>query len=121
MVEDIRVPVFGESIPFVYVRTRPIDIRFGARSTTARIVETDVAFSGDEIAKILDFTRRMGFECGDLDVIRDQDDGRMYIVDANTTPFAGSLDRLAPRDAASALERSSRSFEALLARRGPGH
>jgi hypothetical protein len=120
-VEDIRVPVFGDSIPFVYVRTRPIDIRFGAASATARIVETDVAFSGNEIARILEFTHSMGFECGDLDVIRDQADGRMYIVDANTTPFAGSLNRLSPRDAARALDRSNRSFEALLARRGAGY
>jgi hypothetical protein len=29
----------------------------------------------------------MGLDYGELDVLRDADDGRLYVVDVNTTPF----------------------------------
>jgi hypothetical protein len=89
-------------------------------SHTSRIVQTHEAFSADELAKILEFTSRMQLECGDLDVVRDQDDHRLYIVDANTTPWSGSLRPLTPRERIVSLRRTARAFEAMLNRLSHG-
>ena len=39
----------------------------------------------DEIKEILSFCKIFGLECGELDVLRDNVDRRIYIVDANIT------------------------------------
>ena len=36
---------------------------------------------------MLRFARALGIDYGELDILRDRDDGRIYIVDVNNTPF----------------------------------
>ena len=38
------------------------------------------------MAKILAVCREMGLDYGELDVLRDREDGRLYILDVNDTP-----------------------------------
>ena len=49
-------------------------------------------FSEDELAKISRFCHKMQLDFGGLDILRDNQDGRIYIVDVNKTdmgpPFA---------------------------------
>jgi len=85
-IEDIRVPVFRDGIPFVYVKNRPIDDRFGSKNTSCVITQTSQVLSTQEIAGIVEFSKRMGLDYGELDVLRDREDGRIYIVDVNNTP-----------------------------------
>jgi hypothetical protein len=115
-VEDIRVPVFADEIQYVYVRRRPVADRFGRVATTARIAATQDVFSPTETANILEFAHRMRFDYGDLDVLRDRTDDRIYIVDANTTPAGGSLNALPPVEKIVALKRTARAFEAMVRR-----
>lgn len=51
----------------------------------ARIDPRDVLDLG-EIARILQFCRAIGMDYGKVDIIRNQEDGRIYIIDANNTP-----------------------------------
>ena len=91
-VQDIRLPVFGEFLPFCLLKRMPLEHRFTNEKGTAAIREVSELLSNEEQALILRFCRAIGLDFGELDVLRDVDDGRIYIVDVNNTPY-GPLDR----------------------------
>lgn len=107
-VEEIRVPVFGSRIPFVSLKYRRIDNRF-RDYYGSKIMNTDEVLSAQETELIRQFCRRLNLDCGELDVLRDVDDGRIYIVDANNTP-SGPPRHLSSRDEWEALCRMSEAF-----------
>lgn len=86
LVLDIRVPVFMSCIPFILNKYRPADGRFHADTVRLQIVETSTAFSPNEQERVLSFCRQIGLDYGELDVLRDRNDGKIYIVDVNPTP-----------------------------------
>ena len=109
---DIRVPIYGTILPLAYHKTRSLEQRF-LTFHSAVVRETDEIFTKDEQAKILEFCRAIGLDYGELDVLRDNGDGRIYIVDANNTP--DSVDHLSKEDREEALRRTARAFvEAFL-------
>ena len=44
------------------------------------------AFSANDISRILTFCERLGLDFGELDILPDRAEGRLYILDANKTP-----------------------------------
>ncbi|MEL7486259.1 MAG: hypothetical protein AAGJ87_03465 [Pseudomonadota bacterium] len=82
---DIRTPIVGGSIPFVYLKRRMKDARFSNDNHRVDIVETDAMLSKDEQAKIAEYASAMSLDFGGLDVLRNREDGRIYIVDVNKT------------------------------------
>ncbi len=116
LVEDLRVPIFGDIIPFCLLKRMAIEDRFTNDTGTGIICETADTLSAGEIADILRFCRAMGLDYGELDVLRNNEDGKIYIVDVNNTPF-GPLDRhiqvpwYFDSVAWEALERMSRAFQ----------
>jgi hypothetical protein len=86
LVEDIRVPVILGHIPFVYLKQRSLAIRFSNENSSASMQPADVVLTRDEQAKLVAFAEAMGMQFGELDVLRDKSDGRIYVVDANRTP-----------------------------------
>ncbi len=116
LVEDIRVPVFGGKVPFVYVRHKPVDERFDSGRRViirARIAEAREVFSEEELERIGRFCSELGLDYGELDVLRDRKDERIYIVDANNTP--GGPSGLTRADRRVAIDRLSRAFEEAFA------
>lgn len=91
-VVDIRVPVFREIIPHCLVKRIALAHRFTNKVGTSVIHRPSDVLSAIELDLLLQFCRAIGMEYGELDVLRDQEDGRIYIVDANHTPF-GPLSR----------------------------
>jgi hypothetical protein len=85
-VEDIRIPIIGRQVPFAYLKYRPITKRFSNKNSFATLVGKSELFSQGEITLIKRFAREIGLDYGELDVLRDRGDGRIYIVDANNTP-----------------------------------
>ncbi len=83
---DYRAPVFGKTIPLVYMKYRKPEDRFTTPSRSRTVTPRSV-FSSEEIRRIIVFAREMGIDYGELDILRDNADGRLYIVDANNTPF----------------------------------
>ena len=109
-VVDIRVPVVGGEMPFVYLKYRPLGDRFRNANSRVEIAPTGRVLSRVERARIRAFCRAIGLDLGELDVLRDAADGRIYIVDVNHMPF-GPPRPMRPADASRAL----RSYgEALL-------
>ncbi len=112
---DMRVPIFGSIVPFCYVKAWPAEKRFVNYSSTT-LHETRELLSDDEVTRLLGFAREMGMDYGELDVLRDRHDGRIYVVDANNTPD-GPPRHLSAADYELALARAARAFsEAFLPR-----
>lgn len=90
-VVDMRVPIFNKTIPFAFLKYKPENDRFSL-SVKGTMEEVDNVFSLEEIEKILLFCEKLSLDCGELDIVRDNSDNRIYILDANNTPtihFAG--------------------------------
>ena len=83
-VRDIRVLVIGATIPFITYRYRSTQTRFHHTSEIAVTVPEN-EFSPAEIETILRFCNTFGVDYGELDILRDNDDGKIYIVDVNIT------------------------------------
>jgi hypothetical protein len=111
-VMNYRVPVFGRTIPFLTRRYKPETDRFD-NTESAVLVNLADEFTAEEVDKILEFCRRLGMEYGELDIMRDQADGRLYILDANNTPTVARLDntiRISAKDRKFIHESSVRAF-----------
>jgi hypothetical protein len=83
---DIRVPIFKEYIPFVYLKYRDINTRFLNSNNYVEVKSTTEIFDNTEITQIIDFCKCLKMEYGELDVLRDNQDKKIYIVDANHCP-----------------------------------
>lgn len=113
LVEDMRVPVFGNNTPFVYLKYRSVGDRFVDRKHTnkkATIAEVFDVLSENELNNIHRFCERIGLDYGELDVLRDREDGRIYIVDANNTP-SGPPSPINEEEAKVAVIRLAKAFE----------
>jgi hypothetical protein len=84
-VADLRTPTVGGLPACVFIKERPIGVRFSNDNTRCSLKAAQDVFSPDELAAIARFTRLIGLDWGGLDVLRDASDGRLYIVDANKT------------------------------------
>lgn len=94
---DIRVPYFCGSVPFAYVKVRPVGTRFVNRNTFVKLVAPYEILSRHEIAQCKAFFREINLEYGEIDVLRDSVSGETYIVDANNTP-AGPPRGMSPEE-----------------------
>lgn len=122
---EYRVPIFMKTIPAVYVKYRPTDAQF-KEFDGAEVVSPQSVLSEEEQRRLLAFSEALQFEYGELDVLRDRGDGRIYVVDANNTP-SGPTRGFRPEQRVEALEALQPAFEALLAEsarrlaQAPGH
>lgn len=86
---DLRVPIFGTRIPFVRVKYRPVDKRFdhaGQSQVGDEVRSAEDVFRKEEQEHILALCQAMGLDYGELDVLRDRETDRIYVVDVNSTP-----------------------------------
>ena len=109
-VVDIRVPVIKGELPFVYLKYRSLRYRFSNMNARATMGSVDSVFTTDEITRIKQFAEKLGLDFGELDVLRDVDDGKIYIVDVNNTP-CGPPNHLGKAESARAIELLSKAFD----------
>jgi hypothetical protein len=87
LVKEFRVAVIGADVTDVVIKLRAIGSRFlgfgGGKGKT--IESVDAVFTAEEVKKICQFNREIGLEFGELDILRDNSDSRIYIIDANKT------------------------------------
>lgn len=110
---DIRTPVVGGKIPFVYLKRRTRDHRFSNENHRVDMVEAGVMLSPAEQAKIGEFAAAMALDFGGLDVLRHREDGRIYIVDANKTDM-GPPSALSGQEKLNAMRGLARAFAELV-------
>lgn len=112
-VVDYRLPIHGEQIPLVYLKYRPTSTRFKSNSTYTTLHSPTDVFSGEELDQILQMADRMGIDFGEFDVLRDNEEGRIYVVDVNPTPW-GPPRGLSESKREQALLQLQHSFEHLI-------
>lgn len=110
LVEDIRIPVVGSSVPFVYLKYRPVEKRFANENTFVRLTELQDVLTDDEVERILEICRRLELDCGELDLVRDRDTSRLYLLDVNKTCW-GPPNHLPLVDCYRAMWRLAKAFE----------
>lgn len=109
-VMDLRIPLMKGSIPHIYLNYRNNLERFKNVPDRAVLVENiEDWLSQEEMKQLAEFCRIFQFEYGELDVLRDSVDGKIYIVDANNTP-QGPPKHLPERDKKRAVELLSNAF-----------
>ena len=86
---DHRVPIIGDAIPLVYLKyKRP---RFETSGVShIELARPEDVFEPLEMNRLFELARAMGVDHGELDVLRDQCDGRIYVVDVANTPTGPS-------------------------------
>ena len=83
--EDMRCPITGGDIAVVFVKRRPLKTRFANINSSVELKSPDGLLSTEERAKIKEFAAAMGLDWGGMDILRNKEDGKIYIVDVNKT------------------------------------
>ena len=107
---DYRVPVIGHAIPLVYAKYKRENVRFTNDVHRSELQEVDDIFSAEEQMHILRFTQAMGADFSELDILRDNTSGKIYIIDVNKTPY-GPPKGLGKRNTLRAISRLSDAFK----------
>lgn len=82
---DFRVPFVYGTIPITWKKYKHLTDPFN-HMLKAEMHRPDTIFSKDELARLTEVARQSGIDYGEFDVIRDNTDGRIYVVDINNTP-----------------------------------
>ena len=83
--EDLRTNVVKGALPVVFHKYKTLEGRFGTSYLHTDVRSADELYSKEEQAQISAFCREIGLDFGCIDVLRDINDGRIYIVDVNKT------------------------------------
>jgi len=110
--EDIRVPIFKTDIPLVFFKYRNFEKRFSDSFEKSFIKLPSDVFSLAETKKIISFSLAIGLDYGELDILRDRDSGKIYIIDANNTPW-GPPDELSDQETDQVLEVFAEHFHQI--------
>jgi hypothetical protein len=106
---DFRLIYIKGLVPFFYEKKRPTASRFSNTNSSVALRRLEDEFSPDEISRIDQFCKELGAEYGELDVLRDANTRRIYVVDFAKTP-AGPPNHLPKGLAAKAIEEMSVAF-----------
>lgn len=85
-VVDFRLIVIKTVLPYLFLKFRKRSVRFKNISENPRLALTSKFLRPEEIENINLFVQHIQLEYGELDVLRDNGDGKIYIVDVNNTP-----------------------------------
>ena len=86
-VVDMRVPVYGDSIPLVYLKYKKMNVRYTNVVHRSTLHATNDLLTAEEQKTILAFAKGMGADWCELDILRNKTNGLIYIVDLNKTPY----------------------------------
>lgn len=115
LVQDLRTPTVGGRPACVFLKRRAASARFKNANSEVVLTTPEQVFSSAELAMIERFAEKLGLDWGGLDVLRDADDGRIYIVDANKTDM-GPPTALPLRDKLTATRQLARALDSYVNR-----
>lgn len=85
LVEDIRTPLIGGKPAIVFLKRRRVVERFANANVEVVTARPQDVYSDSELEALARFAQALGLDWGGLDVLRDAQEGRLYIVDVNKT------------------------------------
>lgn len=119
LVEDLRTPCVGGEPVLVFIKRRRRGERFANTNTEVELAEVQEVFSAAELMQIRAFVRAMQLDWGGLDILRERQSGRLYIVDVNKTDMPPLKLRFFDKMKASRkLGRALEAFVRALSQRG---
>lgn len=98
-VVDIRLPVINGKMIFGYLKYKSIESRFASfpknmlNSKEPEVLPIEDLLTEEEMRAIATFCKRIGLDYGELDVLRDNDDKKIYIIDVNNTPTGPTVNK----------------------------
>ena len=86
--EDLRVVVIRGEVLVVYRKRKSGEVRYTNETAEVDLADSPkTVFSEAEMDQIVSLSAKMCAEFAGLDVLRDRQDGRIYCVDLNPTPY----------------------------------
>ena len=86
--EDLRVVVIRGELPLVYRKRKTGEVRYTNETVEVDLAESPKTLLSDtEMEQIASLSAKMCADFAELDVLRDRQDGRIYCVDLNPTPY----------------------------------
>lgn len=84
---DLRLPIFSGDVAFVYVKKRLRSCRFANENASVELhLDASEFFNPVEISCIREFCARVHLDYGEIDVVRDWNTQRVFVLDINKTP-----------------------------------
>lgn len=117
---DLRVTVFDGKLSFVYLKFRGQGTRFSNTNSKVLIALLTDIFSVAELASLTRFCQEAGLDYGEMDVVRDHQDQRIYVLDLNKTPL-GPPNGLSAQDRLRALDLYRSEFATWMKRHAHAH
>jgi hypothetical protein len=112
---DLRTACVGGRPVVVFVKKKPAAARFSIQNASVVVRTPEEVFSAAEIAQIGRFCAAMKLDWGGLDVLREHESGRLFVVDVNKTD-TGPAVVLTWRDRARATKLLSEALRELVLR-----
>ncbi len=106
---DMRVPVYGNTIPLVYRKYKKPEVRFTNAVHRTTMHPTETMLSEEEQKAIIAFAQEMRADWCELDVLRDNTSGKIYIVDLNKTAYGPPAELKEQEEAITLLTRAFQS------------
>lgn len=110
---DLRTACVGRKPIVVFLKKKPAASRFSIQNTSVVVKRPEEVFSPADIAQIQTFCEAMHLDWGGLDVLRERETGRLYVVDVNKTD-TGPAVVLNWKDRAKATQLLSDALRALI-------
>jgi hypothetical protein len=110
---DLRTACVAGKPVVVYVKQKPAAARFSIQSTAVHVKLPEEVFSAAELAQIVRFCAVMQLDWGGLDILREHESGRLYVVDVNKTD-TGPAVVLSWKDRALATKRLSQALRDMV-------
>ena len=83
---EYRVPIVFGHAPCVYLQRKPHhEQQAKTVPLSTSLLATNEVFSSSEQRQIASFCSKIGLDFGDLDILRDRQTGKLFIIDANKT------------------------------------
>jgi hypothetical protein len=82
---DLRTACVDRRPVVVFLKQKPAAARFSIQNTSVAVKTPEEVFSPAEIAQLERFCEAMQLDWAGLDVLREHDSGRLYVVDVNKT------------------------------------
>ncbi|WP_443750063.1 hypothetical protein [Asticcacaulis solisilvae] len=110
---DLRTPCAGGRPVVVWIKVKTPEGRFSINNRSAVLADPARVYTSEERERMRVFCERMGLDWGGLDILRDRNDGRIYIVDVNKTDL-GPVIALSWRDKVVSMHRLARALRTLI-------
>lgn len=82
---DLRTACVGRKPVVVFLKKKPAAARFSIQNTSVVVKLPEEVFSAAELAQVARFLDVMQLDWGGLDVLRERETGRLFVVDVNKT------------------------------------